>query len=167
MLIHIIMNYDIKFRDGERRPQNTHTFIQAYPSSTAEVLFRKRREQGCQCWSTFRSARPTLIFFYGLNGLHHAMYMYVYTYRIDPRRPFCDIHMCGLQSLSLGSCYISSLLRIPYLDTGVYLSATTRHDRDSPKMSNGFHVYVTQSLIVLDLTTIRVYLCLGRDLGQR
>ena len=43
MLIHIIMNYDIKFENDAARPENAHIFIQAYPSGTAKVLFRKRQ----------------------------------------------------------------------------------------------------------------------------
>ncbi|KAK7681998.1 hypothetical protein QCA50_014962 [Cerrena zonata] len=43
MLIHLIMNYDMKFENDAGRPQNAHIFMQTYPSSTAEVLFRKRQ----------------------------------------------------------------------------------------------------------------------------
>lgn len=43
MLIHIMTNYDIKFENDTGRPQNAHIFIQAYPSGTAKILFRKRQ----------------------------------------------------------------------------------------------------------------------------
>lgn len=43
-LTHILMNYDVKFRDGEERPKNIYRGVTISPDPTGVVMFRKRRD---------------------------------------------------------------------------------------------------------------------------
>lgn len=43
ILTHLLLNYEIKLRDGEARPKPVVFMMTKSPSQTAEVLFRRRR----------------------------------------------------------------------------------------------------------------------------
>lgn len=42
MMANLVLNYDIKFADEGRRPDNQWLATTIQPSTTAQVLFRKR-----------------------------------------------------------------------------------------------------------------------------
>lgn len=42
VVAHLIRNYDLRLRDGEKRPENIYTDFQIMPNPNAEVLLRAR-----------------------------------------------------------------------------------------------------------------------------
>ena len=42
MLAHVLLNYDVKMANGDKRPSNLRFSALAMPDTAAELLFRKR-----------------------------------------------------------------------------------------------------------------------------